>query len=100
MVYGYPDQIRGGFISVAHFSMGKGLRSSVKKANKARLRSKVFGPVEQARKERLSLKLLETAQRRHSHSKDEKMVLDQSRGLLARVVTSYLPVEADRLRRR
>ena len=41
--------------------MAKGLRSSVKKANKARLRSQVFGPIEEARKERLSAKLLEMA---------------------------------------
>ena len=41
--------------------MAKGLRSSVKKANKARLRSEVFSHVEQARKERLSAKLLELA---------------------------------------
>lgn len=41
--------------------MAKGLRSSVKKANKARLRAQVFGPVEEARKERLSAKLLALA---------------------------------------
>ncbi|KAI9842522.1 MAG: hypothetical protein M1838_003094 [Thelocarpon superellum] len=41
--------------------MAKGLRSSVKKANKAKLRSRVFGPVENARTERLSAKLLELA---------------------------------------
>ena len=41
--------------------MAKGLRSKVKKANKQRLKSNVFGPVEEARKERLSAKLLELA---------------------------------------
>lgn len=41
--------------------MAKSLRSSVKKGNKARLRSKVFRPVEDARTERLSAKLLELA---------------------------------------
>lgn len=41
--------------------MAKSLRSSIKKGNKARLRSKVFGPVEDARTERLSAKLLELA---------------------------------------
>ena len=41
--------------------MAKGLRSSTKKANKAVLRRRVFGPVEDARKERLSAKLLELA---------------------------------------
>ena len=41
--------------------MAKSLRSSIKKGNKARLRSRVFGPVEDARTERLSAKLLELA---------------------------------------
>ncbi|ORY17689.1 hypothetical protein BCR34DRAFT_555322 [Clohesyomyces aquaticus] len=39
--------------------MAKGLRSSVKKANRTKLRSRVFGPVEAARNERLHEKLLE-----------------------------------------
>ena len=39
--------------------MAKGLRSSKLKANRAGLRSRVFGPSEDARKERLSAKLLE-----------------------------------------
>ncbi|KAI9741945.1 MAG: hypothetical protein M1834_000334 [Cirrosporium novae-zelandiae] len=41
--------------------MAKGLRSSVKKFNKSKLRSNIFGPVEDARTERLSAKLLELA---------------------------------------
>ena len=41
--------------------MAKGLRSSKIKANRAGLRSTVFGPTERARKERLSAKLLEIA---------------------------------------
>lgn len=41
--------------------MAKGLRASTKKANKSLLRQNVFGPVEAARKERLSAKLLELA---------------------------------------
>ncbi|KAM0801982.1 hypothetical protein BDR22DRAFT_846012 [Usnea florida] len=41
--------------------MAKGLRSSRNKANNSRLRSKVFAPVESARKERLSSKLHELA---------------------------------------
>ena len=43
--------------------MAKGLRSSTKKSNRAKLRSRVFGPVEAARTERLSRKLLELAGR-------------------------------------
>lgn len=41
--------------------MAKGLRASSKKANKSLLRQNVFGPIEAARKERLSAKLLELA---------------------------------------
>lgn len=47
----------------SHYSttMAKGLRASTKKANKSLLRQNVFGPVEAARKERLSAKLIELA---------------------------------------
>ena len=41
--------------------MAKGLRASNKKTNKSNLRTKVFKPVEDARTERLSAKLLELA---------------------------------------
>ncbi|KAI1393484.1 uncharacterized protein F4822DRAFT_423952 [Hypoxylon trugodes] len=41
--------------------MAKSARSSTRKANNQRLKSKVFGPVESARAERLSAKLLELA---------------------------------------
>lgn len=45
----------------ATFVMAKGLRSSRNKTNNSKLRSNVFGPVENARKARLSAKLLELA---------------------------------------
>ncbi|THY34162.1 hypothetical protein D6D00_00325 [Aureobasidium pullulans] len=41
--------------------MGKGLRSSVNKTNNRKLKKNVFGPVETARTERLSQKLMELA---------------------------------------
>ena len=41
--------------------MAKSSRSSNKKANNVKLKSRVFGPVEDARTERLSAKLLELA---------------------------------------
>lgn len=41
--------------------MAKGARSSVRKANNTKLKSRVFGPVEAARTERLSQKLMELA---------------------------------------
>ena len=65
--------------------MAKGLRSSVKKANKARLRSKVFGPVEDARKERLSSKLLEQSRRDSLAVKKDKMALDVLSGAFAMI---------------
>jgi hypothetical protein len=39
--------------------MAKGARSSTKKANNVKLKHRVFGPVETARTERLSAKLME-----------------------------------------
>jgi hypothetical protein len=41
--------------------MAKSQRASTTKANNAKLKSKVYGPVETARMERLSAKLLELA---------------------------------------
>lgn len=49
--------------------MAKGLRSSVKKHNKALLRAKLFGPAADARTERLSAKLQELS----SKTKDADM---------------------------
>lgn len=42
--------------------MAKGLRSSVKKAHRSKLRDRIFAPVEDARTARLHAKLLEAAQ--------------------------------------
>ncbi|KAL8771356.1 MAG: hypothetical protein Q9209_003262 [Squamulea sp. 1 TL-2023] len=58
--------------------MAKGLRSSVKKANRSRLRSKVFGPVEEARKQRLSAKLLSKTLEPSPNAKEDAMLLDDS----------------------
>ncbi|TAQ89779.1 hypothetical protein B7494_g1852 [Chlorociboria aeruginascens] len=52
--------------------MAKGARASNKKANNVKLKSRVFGPVETARTERLSAKLLELA----SQPKPEREVRD------------------------
>ena len=56
--------------------MAKGLRASTKKANRVKLRSKVFGPVEDARTQRLSAKLLELA----SKPKDEDVRMEEDTG--------------------
>jgi hypothetical protein len=48
------------YTTTATVAMAKGLRASVKKNNRTKLRSSVFGPVEAARAERLHAKLLET----------------------------------------
>lgn len=52
--------------------MAKGLRSSKKKVNKLALRHRVFGPVEDARKERLSTKLLELASKPKARIAEEE----------------------------
>ena len=52
--------------------MAKGARASSKKANRTKLRARVFGPVEAARAERLHAKLLETIQQ----PKPEKTQMD------------------------
>lgn len=56
--------------------MAKGARASTKKANNARLKSKVFGPVEGARVERLSAKLLELASQPKPEPAKEDVVMD------------------------
>jgi hypothetical protein len=52
--------------------MAKSARASSKKANHTKLRARVFGPVEQARAERIHAKLLETIQQ----AKPEKTQMD------------------------
>ncbi|KAH7378493.1 hypothetical protein DE146DRAFT_673257 [Phaeosphaeria sp. MPI-PUGE-AT-0046c] len=52
--------------------MAKGARASSKKANRTKLRARVFGPAEKARAERIHAKLLDTIQQ----SKPEKTEMD------------------------
>ena len=58
--------------------MAKGLRSSVKKSHRTKLRTRVFAPVEDARTERLSAKLLELASQPRPAKTD--MELDEDNG--------------------
>jgi hypothetical protein len=59
--------------------MAKGLRSTVKKRNRAKLRATVFGPAHDARTERLSAKLQELAsQPKPAGGSNEGMELDAS----------------------
>jgi len=64
--------------------MAKGARASSRKANNARLKSKVFGPIEHARTQRLSAKLLDLASqsRPKQNSKDaaEDIAMDTEEG--------------------
>ena len=61
--------------------MAKGLRSSSKKANRTKLRARVFQPVEEARLERLHQKLLETAQQpKPETAKEKEMDVDSAEG--------------------
>lgn len=76
--------------------MAKGLRASTKKANKSLLRQNVFGPIEAARKERLSAKLLELASKSSlAIPADVKMVDEvhegeRKKGLLCFIVCGLL----------
>lgn len=61
--------------------MAKGLRSSVKKSNRTKLRSRVFAPVEDARTQRLHEKLLAIAQQpKPEPSKKSEMEVDSTEG--------------------
>ncbi|KAI8966871.1 hypothetical protein F5Y11DRAFT_343239 [Daldinia sp. FL1419] len=53
--------------------MAKSSRSSTRKANNQRLKAKVFGPVEAARAERLSAKLIELAAQPKPQSDEAEM---------------------------
>jgi hypothetical protein len=64
--------------------MAKGLRSSIKKSNRAKLRSKVFAPVEDARTKRLHAKLLEAVQQvKPEPAKETNMDVDSVNGKLS-----------------
>ena len=66
--------------------MAKGLRSSRKKTNNSKLRSHVFGPVEDARKERLSAKLLELASKpREDNEMDTDLNIEKGQPVNTRV---------------
>ncbi|KAH7041132.1 uncharacterized protein B0I36DRAFT_312205 [Microdochium trichocladiopsis] len=56
--------------------MAKSSRSSTRKANNQRLKANVFGPVESARAERLSAKLLEIAAQPKPTKDDDMKVVD------------------------
>lgn len=56
--------------------MAKGARASTKKANNTRLKAGVFGPVESARNERLSAKLLELASQPKPKKEDVVMEVE------------------------
>ena len=60
--------------------MAKGLRSSRNKTNNLKLRSKVFGPVEDARKERLSAKLHELASKPNQKTEENAKMIDDEKG--------------------
>lgn len=65
--------------------MAKGARASTKKTNNAKLKSRVFGPVETARAERLSAKLLELVSQPKPKQEDVNMELQEGNEAL------YLP---------
>ena len=57
--------------------MAKGLRSSRTKVNNSKLRSKIFGPVEDERKQRLSAKLLELASKPATKAEEDAKMVDE-----------------------
>ncbi|PWY64295.1 hypothetical protein BO70DRAFT_367002 [Aspergillus heteromorphus CBS 117.55] len=59
--------------------MAKSVRASVSKRNKAKLRATVFGPVVDARTERLSAKLQELASQPKPNEEKSDMELDTTR---------------------
>ena len=61
--------------------MAKGARASTKKANHQKLKSRVFGPVESARTERLSAKLLELASQPKPQPAKEDIVMKSEDGM-------------------
>ncbi|KAF2176256.1 hypothetical protein K469DRAFT_700162 [Zopfia rhizophila CBS 207.26] len=78
--------------------MAKGLRSSVKKSNRSKLRSRVFAPVEDARTERLHAKLLEAVkQPRLEPAKKSEMDVDTLEGTRTSA-THQRPTESQRTR--
>ena len=56
--------------------MAKSARASSKKANKTRLRAKVFGPAEAARVARLSARLVQIANKKDDEMVDVAKVLE------------------------
>jgi Protein of unknown function (DUF2423) len=61
--------------------MAKGARASTKKANHQKLKTRVFGPVESARTERLSAKLLELATQPKPKPVKEDIAMESEEGM-------------------
>jgi len=62
--------------------MAKGARASTKKSNNSKLKSRVFGPVEDARTERLSAKLLELASQPKPKPQKEGVIMEAQEGMV------------------
>ncbi|KAI1467203.1 uncharacterized protein F4812DRAFT_431610 [Daldinia caldariorum] len=75
--------------------MAKSSRASTRKANNQRLKSKVFGPVEAARAERLSAKLLELAAQPKAQPDAEIKMVDGTEEDAAKVQNSTAVPDAD-----
>jgi recombination DNA repair RAD52 pathway protein len=78
--------------------MAKGLRSSVKKNNRTKLRARVFAPVENERAERIHAKMLETLQApKPEQPKKSEMDVDEGTQLQSSPATkpSAKPLFAD-----
>ncbi|KAH3906633.1 hypothetical protein HBI56_229970 [Parastagonospora nodorum] len=71
--------------------MAKGARASSKKANRTKLRARVFGPADKARAERIHAKLLETIQQ----PKPEKTNMDTTEDATAATKEDDFPKDMD-----
>lgn len=71
--------------------MAKSVRASVSKRNRANLRKKVFGPIVDARTERLAAKLQEIASQPKPEAPEKsKMMLDDDIGMDALLCLIFL----------
>jgi hypothetical protein len=61
--------------------MAKGARASTRKANNQKLKARVFGPVETARMERLSAKLMELVAAPKPSQKQDDVNMDTPEGV-------------------
>lgn len=71
--------------------MAKGARSSSRKANNVALKSKVFGPIESARNERMQAKLLALIAQPKPTPVQKDVEMEVAGGMLAARCNAWMP---------